>query len=72
MLGERSLDRAAVHAEEGIVADLLGVGKLPTLETDQPVELVGDFRQSHIDVAHALFMKAHALFLLNNSLLVLG
>ena len=70
MFSERSLDRAAVHTEEAVSANLLGVGKLPALEADQPVKLVGDFRQSHINVAHALFMQAHALRLLDQSLLM--
>src|SRR5512144_1080426 len=51
LFSERSLDRAAVHTEKAVSANLLGVGKLPALEADQPVKLVGDFRQSHINVA---------------------
>ena len=45
---------------------------MPALETDQPVQFIRDFCQSHIDVAHALFMQTHALFLLANPLLVLS
>jgi len=29
-------------------------------ETDQPVQLIGDFGEPHVDVIHALFMEAHA------------
>jgi len=69
LLGERSLDRAAVHTEE---IDSLGVGKLPALEADQPVKFVGDLGQAHVDVIHPLLVYPHALCLLAQSLFMLS
>jgi hypothetical protein len=41
------------------VATLLRSLKVAAHETDQAVELVGDLREAHIDMGHALFVQGH-------------
>ena len=37
-------------------------------ETNQPIKLIGDLSQAHIDVSHALLMQSHALLHVNDVL----
>ena len=37
-------------------------------ETNQPIKLIGDLSQAHMDVSHALLMQSHALLHVNDVL----